>query len=76
MPRNPGDGYLQKSEVWQVKCGESCGHGIEIHASTKKEAETRLRQTLDWSKGRDGIWRCKKCRPRRFGETVTEFRGW
>ncbi len=49
-------------------CGDcertvQAGYHVDVEALRKY-----LRERCDWSLGRDKLWRCALCRPRRFGE--------
>lgn len=65
---NPGD-LLSKRCVFVVACCFVCGKKLTVGTfDNLASAKQCLRDVYDWSFGRDSLWRCKRCRPRRFGE--------
>lgn len=55
--------------IYAAECGE-CHTTQTLDAENMRDAAAELRQSHDWSKGRDKKWRCDRCRPRRFGERI------
>lgn len=68
MPK-AGELVREVEVAYSVSCGD-CGARRRLRVMTAVQAAELLRGQQDWSKGRDKVWRCHRCRPRRFGERV------
>jgi len=67
MPIYAGQLTRDVTVIYYAQCFE-CRKTISVDRFTAAAASKVLREVYDWSFGRDKKWRCKECRPRRFGE--------